>query len=387
MSPKLKALPLAVAQLIAAGAFSGLTATPALAQMGATPIERITVTGTNIRRVDSETPSEVQVITKEQMIQSGYTTVSQVLRDLTANGLGTLSQSFSRAFAGAASGVALRGLTVGATLILVDGYRIAGNPIADDNQRNFVDISSIPFVAVDRIEVLLDGASAIYGSDAIAGVINVILKKDFKGTNINATGGTTTKGGGTTWDAQIMQGFGDVGAGLGGYVALEYRSQEAIMLSQRNGEHWNVTDYTSWGGPNLNPGASSALIPLPAIRNAPYLRNPGASGSDPTRFAFLNSNCTFALMKANQCNYENDWGQIQPRTQNVNVIGSVTGRVANDWLLNVTASYFDSQGGAAAAARPGPQRQLRRYHLDGPEPGPEHQAGNPQLYRTGELPG
>ena len=72
MSPKVKALPLAVAQLIAAGAFSGLTATPALAQMGATPIERITVTGTNIRRVDAETPSEVQVITKEQMIQQGY---------------------------------------------------------------------------------------------------------------------------------------------------------------------------------------------------------------------------------------------------------------------------------------------------------------------------
>ena len=99
MSPKVKALPLAVAQLIAAGAFSGLTATPALAQMGATPIERITVTGTNIRRVDSETPSEVQVITKEQMIQQGFTTVSQVLRDLTANSNGTLSSGFARAFA------------------------------------------------------------------------------------------------------------------------------------------------------------------------------------------------------------------------------------------------------------------------------------------------
>ena len=83
MSLKVKVLPLAVAQLIAAGAFSGLTATPALAQMGTTPIERITVTGTNIRRVDSETPSEVQVITTEQMIQQGYTSVSDVLRNLT----------------------------------------------------------------------------------------------------------------------------------------------------------------------------------------------------------------------------------------------------------------------------------------------------------------
>ena len=77
------------------------------------------------------------------------------------------------------------------------------------------------------------------------------------------TGGTTTKGGGTTWDAQIMQGFGDVAAGLGGYAALEYRSQEAITLSQRRGEPWNVTDYTPWGGNNLNPGAVSSLARQP----------------------------------------------------------------------------------------------------------------------------
>jgi iron complex outermembrane recepter protein len=343
MSPKLKALPLAVAQLIAAGAFSSLAVTPASAQMSATPMERIEVTGTNIRRTDSETPSEVQVITSQQMIQSGYTSVSQVLRDLTANGQGTLTQGFNRAFAGGGSGVALRGLTVGATLVLIDGYRMAGYPLTDDAQRNFVDISSIPFVAVDRIEVLLDGASAIYGSDAIAGVVNIILKKDFKGTNINVTGGTTTKGGGTTVDAQIMQGFGDVGAGLGGYVAFEYRNQDAVNLDQRQGQPWNVTDYTPWGGQNLNPGAVSGSVANPVIRGAPYLQKPGGSGSSASTFDFLTPTCNFAARNANLCNYTNDWGQIQPHTQNVNLIGSVTGRLNDAWSLNVTASYFDSE--------------------------------------------
>ena len=199
--------------------------------MGATPIERVTVTGTNIRRVDAETPSEVEVITKEQMIQQGFTSISDVLRNITQNSNGTLSTGFGRAFAAGGAGVSLRGLSVGATLVLIDGYRMAGYPRADDAQRQFVDLGSIPFVAVDRIEILLDGASAIYGSDAIAGVVNVILKKDFKGTYAMGTGGTTTKGGGTTWDAQFMQGFGDVSAGLGGWVALEYRSQEAIRLT------------------------------------------------------------------------------------------------------------------------------------------------------------
>jgi iron complex outermembrane receptor protein len=75
MPSKVKALPLAVAQLFAAGAFSALPVAPAIAQMGVTPIERIEVTGTNIRRVDSETPSEVQVITADQMVKSGYTSV------------------------------------------------------------------------------------------------------------------------------------------------------------------------------------------------------------------------------------------------------------------------------------------------------------------------
>ena len=236
MSSKMKALPLAVAQLIAAGSFSTLAVAPAVAQAPTQKFERIDVTGTNIRRTDTETPSEVQVITQQQMIESGYSSVSEVLRNLTANNNGTLSTGFARAFAAGASGVSLRGLGVGATLILVDGYRLAGYPRSDDAQRQFVDLSSIPFVAVDRIEVLLDGASAIYGSDAIAGVVNIILKKDFKGTYVNAQGGTTTKGGGTTWDAQLMQGFGDVAAGLGGYAAFEYRSQDSIKLSQRDGE-------------------------------------------------------------------------------------------------------------------------------------------------------
>src|SRR5450631_1822043 len=239
MSPKVKPLSLAIAALISGGAFSALHVSPAFAQAAPTQagvVGRVDVTGTNIRRTDSETPSEVQVITREQMLQQGFTSVSDVLRNLTANNNGTLSTGFARAFAAGASGVSLRGLNVGATLVLIDGYRMAGYPRSDDAQRQFVDLSSIPFVAVERIEVLLDGASAIYGSDAIAGVVNIILKKDFKGTNALATGGTTTKGGGTTWDAQLMQGFGDVSTGWGGYVGLEYNAVGAIALDQRNGE-------------------------------------------------------------------------------------------------------------------------------------------------------
>ena len=145
---------------------------------------------------------------------------------------------------------------------------MAGYPRSDDGQRNFVDISSIPFVAVDRIEVLLDGASAIYGSDAIAGVVNVILKKDFKGTYVNGHRRHDDQGGGHDLGCADHQGFGDVSAGLGGYVAFEYRSQDAIRLNQRNGEPWNVTDYTPWGGENFSiPAREAPTFTTPAIRS------------------------------------------------------------------------------------------------------------------------
>jgi iron complex outermembrane receptor protein len=151
----------------------------------------VSVTGTNIRRADTETASPVQVLTAEDLARSGYTSIAEVMRDVTSNGQGLLSQGFNGAFAGGASGVALRGLTVGATLILVDGRRMVGYPLADDGQRNFVDVSSIPFSAVERVEILLDGASAIYGSDAIGGVVNFIMRKNFTGTRLMAQGGST----------------------------------------------------------------------------------------------------------------------------------------------------------------------------------------------------
>src|SRR5580658_9106743 len=147
------------------------------ADESSTQLQEVIVTGSHLLRTDTETSSPVQVLTAEEIHQSGYTSTQQVLNDLTANGQGTLSQSFSGAFAEGASGIALRGLNVGDTLVLIDGHRTAPYPIGDDGYRSFVDVANLPFDAIERIEVLKDGASAIYSSDAIAGVVNIIMKK------------------------------------------------------------------------------------------------------------------------------------------------------------------------------------------------------------------
>ena len=337
----LKRTTLAKSLLIAFSGSAAFHGAPAFAQQApAQELQRVEVTGSNISRSDRETPSPVQVITAEDMKKSGYTTVSEVLRDLTANGQGTLSQGFNQAFAGGASGVSLRGLSVGATLVLIDGHRMAPYPLSDDGQRSFVDISSIPFAVVERIEILKDGASAVYGSDAIAGVVNVILKRNFEGTVVTAEGGTTQHGGGTTMNASITHGFGKASDTINGYVGLEYRHQDEIRLNQRSGEFTNF-NWTSVGGLDLRPGARNALVSSPRLRS-PYLQKPGSSSGSAANFAFY-SGCTYVQMRASECVYENNWAQLQPKSENLNLIGRINAQLSPEWDLNVTASYFDSK--------------------------------------------
>src|SRR5256884_2621476 len=147
-------------------------------------LQEIVVTGSLLRRTDAETPSPVTVISTADIQATGYTTFADVVRTLSADNSGTLPTSFGLAFAAGSSGVALRGLTVNSTLVLIDGRRAANYALADDGVRSFVDLNTIPIDAVERIEVLKDGASSIYGADAIAGVI-----KDRKSTRLNSSHG------------------------------------------------------------------------------------------------------------------------------------------------------------------------------------------------------
>src|SRR5580692_6039263 len=195
------------ASLMGASAIAGAQTASDQAQPA---LQEVVVTGSLIKRSDTETPSPVQVISEKDLKDSGYTNVSDVLRNLAANGQGTLNQGFTEAFAAGASGVALRGLTVGNTLTLIDGERMVAYPLSDDGERSFVDVTAIPFNAIASVEVLKDGASALYGADAIAGVVNVKLKPTFVGAQVTAEGGATQYNDGWTWHAAAILGTGDL---------------------------------------------------------------------------------------------------------------------------------------------------------------------------------
>jgi len=166
----------------------------ALAQNTTPPqqLERVEVTGSNIKRLAAETASPVQVYTRTEIKQTGANTVRQVLDTITATTTTELrDDGNTTSFAAGATGVSLRGLGKSATLVLLNGRRVSYFPLADGAKETFVNTDSIPADVIERIEVLKDGASAVYGSDAMAGVINIITRRDYQGVGLSAAFQTT----------------------------------------------------------------------------------------------------------------------------------------------------------------------------------------------------
>ena len=171
-------------------------------------LESLQVTGSRIPRTQVEGPAPITVINARDIQQGGFTSVPDVLRSITQNSGETQSQQSASGadFSPGAQQVDLRGLGPNHTLVLVNGRRIADFPMPFKGRSNFTDISNIPLGMVDRVEVLTGSASAVYGSDAISGVINFILKKQADGTTVDFRYGDTTRGGGESYTLNLSSG-------------------------------------------------------------------------------------------------------------------------------------------------------------------------------------
>lgn len=177
-----------------------LSALPTQAQQAPTAepaVEQIEITGSRLKGVDMQGANPLQVFSAEELGQKGYDSVASFLRDLPqAASAGTFSENGSVAGSDGtppgASGVSLRGLGSSSTLVLVNGRRVAVDSFSNGFD-SFVNVNAIPLAALERVEVLTDGAASVYGSDAIAGVINFILKKDYTGQQLTAMYGDDTK--------------------------------------------------------------------------------------------------------------------------------------------------------------------------------------------------
>lgn len=210
------------------------TASPQSAEEAATRVDEVIVLGSRIpRQIDTEGPAPVTTITSEDILRNGYQSVPDLLRAVTQNGGETQSQQSSSgaSFTPGAQQVDLRGLGPNHTLVLVNGRRIADFPLPFQGQSNFTDVSNIPVGLIERVEVLSGSASAIYGSDAIAGVVNFVLKKSADGTRFDFRSGFTEDGGGESQRLTITTGW-DRGA-FHGVVGVELLNQEPLWAYDR----------------------------------------------------------------------------------------------------------------------------------------------------------
>jgi len=187
-------------------------------------VEKIMVTGSRIARAEVASSSPITVVSKEQLVNLGITDVSTALRRLPAL-TGNTANNQSSSGANNIQTATLRGIEASNTLVMLNGRRLVGS-----DEDGLVDLSAIPFEAINQIEVLKDGASAIYGSDAIAGVINIITKKNFEGFDVNAHYGRSSRG-----DADERK----VGLVMG---ASTDKASIMIAASTSNNEGWEEKD-------------------------------------------------------------------------------------------------------------------------------------------------
>ena len=273
-------------------ATSGVNAVPNL--------EEVIVTGSSIKQINGETALPVQIMKREDIERTGANTVEELFRQISAasSSGNTVSAQATGTQTGAISTISLRGLGSARTLILIDGKRTAvygGGSIGTAG--NSVDISSIPVAAIERVEILKDGASAVYGSDAIAGVVNFILRHNFQGAEVNATGGTPLEhGGGQEEAVTAYLGHGDLvqdkyNAALG----FNFDHNSALLGADRP----FANRYSPGYGNDVTSGfAFPANVAIPANPVVPK----GATRSP------LAGNCAPSLNDANyptQCRFDN----------------------------------------------------------------------------------
>jgi iron complex outermembrane recepter protein len=195
-------------------------------------LDRIVVTGSRIKRAEVEGPAPVTIVTADEIEKEGFATVYDALNSL-SQFTGTVQNELNQGgFTPNASFLNLRGLGPGYQLVLINGRRTADYPLPYNSESNAVNLANIPAAAIARIEVLSGGASAIYGSDAVAGVVNVILKTNFEGDELSLRVGTTTRGGGDSSRLQWVG--GKTGDQWSATYAIEYLEREEIFASQRD---------------------------------------------------------------------------------------------------------------------------------------------------------
>ena len=286
--------------------------------------QRVEITGSALKRADAETALPVSVIKAEEFSKLGYTSIADVMQSLS---VGSTQNALS---AGGGTVFNMRGLGLARTLVLLDGQRMANEPTAD----SYANVETIPMSAIDRIEILRDGASSLYGSDAVAGVVNFITKKSYDGVTLTVGGVTPTQSGGANEERfSIIGGKGNLNRdGWTLYGTIDFHNQTALPYSARP-EFVNNNALNALGiGPGVKTAGAGgyaypANITAGANKGNPYSTTCLAPYSSPAPSSTCANNNTQL------------YGVLFPESKQISSLVSGQFKLASDNILTVQMSY------------------------------------------------
>ena len=326
-------LPLCVA-LGASTAFAAPDEESAAASSHEAPrtLDPIRVTGYHLKRRDIEGPSPVLVIGGEELQRAGVTTLEEFARRLPLN----WSEPVLRFDRVGAAGFDLRGIGIDATLTLVNGLRIAPYAQYADN---YIDVNAIPVAAIERIEILKDGASAIYGADAIAGVVNIVLRRGYQGLQVSAGYGGSEHGDGRDLLADLVAGHDSGRSSL--LFTLSALDREAQPMAARS---WSAdADWSAIGGPNFRSayGSPPTLLRYDSFS---FAADP-ACGTDPLVSSIRSSSLPGTVCGFNFAQFQDQF----PAFERIGATLSGQHLFAADLMLFADLLYTDSRATAHQA--------------------------------------
>jgi iron complex outermembrane receptor protein len=304
---KKKPIALILAHAIGVGAFVAVPAM-ALAQ-SAEPVEKVTIVGSNIPRVAKEGAVPVVIITKADIEKSAASNVEDLVKYLGISGSQGFDTGASGSFVTGAASAGFRGLPPGDTLILLNGRRIApygrSQQSSSAGAQGFVDLNSLPLSAVEEVQILKDGASAVYGADAIAGVINIITKQNYSGGEVNIKYGAYDKAGGQEQKINATVGFGDLNKDrFNVLINAEAGTVDAIWNKDRN--FTKTYDYRGYRDYLGDYRSSYSNYGNYSIDSGGYQNG---------------SNCPPANYRSGLCRYDfGDVEQVQPKTDHTSAL-------------------------------------------------------------------
>ena len=318
-------------------------AVPALAQQ---TLERVEITGSSLRRVDAETALPITILKTEDLIKQGVTTAEQAVARISANQSNFgVSQAIGATTGGKAE-ADLRGLSAASgtnsnkTLVLLNGRRIANHAL----DAAAADLNAIPLAAIDRIEVLRDGASAIYGTDAIGGVINFILRRDYQGVEVSGEWqGPQASGGGETARANIIAGWGSLAKeGWNVMGAIDWRKQNVLEAKDREFAKTGVLGPTR---DDLIAGTSGTSFPGDASGFEPS----GPNCNPPSSLPALNA----AGTAFDSCRYDFTRDiDIIPQNEQITALLRGSFALGKDHVLTAEYLYANNEAESKVAAAP-----------------------------------